>query len=352
MTQQMIRVGVVGAGANTRTKHIPNLQAIQGVEVVSISNRSRASSQRVADEFDIPHIYDNWWDLIAADDTDAIVIGTWPYLHCRATLAALAAGKHVMCEARMAMNAGEALRMREAARTHPHLVAQIVPSPMTLGVDRTIRRLLAEGFLGRILAVEVRAMGNAFLDEDAPLHWRQDMDLSGLNVMSLGIWYEAVLRWIGEATRVTAMGKTFVRLRRDAQTGLMRSVQIPEHIGVLADMACGAQASFAVSTAAGLSGPNEVFLYGGRGTVRFVDGELYAGQVGDTALSPVEIAAEERGGWRVEEEFVNAMRGLEPITHTTFEDGVKYMVFTEAVARSMAEGRAVSLRALLDERGA
>ena len=45
----------------------------------------------------------------------------------------------------------------------------------------------------------------------------------------------------------------------------------------------------------------------------------------------------------MEEEFINAIRGLEPVTHTTFEDGVKYMEFTEAAIRSAAEGRAIPL---------
>ena len=116
MSQESIRVGVIGAGANTRTKHIPNLQAIDGVEVVSVCNRSRDSSQRAADEFGIPQVYAHWWELIAAEDTNAIVIGTWPYMHHRLTIAALEAGKHVMCEARMAMNAAEAIAMRAAAR--------------------------------------------------------------------------------------------------------------------------------------------------------------------------------------------------------------------------------------------
>src|SRR5687767_13629911 len=108
MSDQPIRVGIVGAGANTTSKHIPGLKAIQGVEIVSVCNRSRESSERVAKEFDIPTVYTNWLDLIEADDTDAIVIGTWPYMHARLTLAALDADKHVLCEARMAMNATEA----------------------------------------------------------------------------------------------------------------------------------------------------------------------------------------------------------------------------------------------------
>ena len=48
-----------------------------------------------------------------------------------------------------------------------------------------------------------------------------------------------------------------------------------------------------------------------------------------------------RIGWRVEEEFVNAIRGREPVRLTTFDDGVSYMAFTEAVHRSLAEGCAV-----------
>ena len=163
MSNRVIRVGIIGAGRNTTTMHIPKLQAIDGVEIVSICNRSHESSERVAQQFGIPTIYDKWWELAAAPDTNAIVIGTWPYLHCPATLAALAADKHVMCEARMAMNAREAAAMLEAARAHPHLVTQIVPSPMTLRVDKTIKRLIDQGYIGNILAVEVRA-GNAFLE--------------------------------------------------------------------------------------------------------------------------------------------------------------------------------------------
>lgn len=339
----MIRVGIVGAGRNTRLRHIPGLRAMAGVELISVCNRSRASSERVAEQFNIPQVYDHWWELVAAPDTDAIVIGTWPHMHHPVTLAALAAGKHVLCEARLARTAGEAKEMLAASQANPHLVTQVVPSPFTLHVDRTVRRLLAQGYLGDLLAIEVRATGDAFLDPTAPLHWRQDFDLSGYNVLSLGIWYETVLRWVGEATRVMALGQTFVTMRRDPETNVLRSVRVPEHINVIADMACGAQASFLISSIAALGGPNAAYLYGSEGTLRFSQGKLYGGQRGDVALEEIAIRPEERGDWRVEAEFVNAIRGVESITYTRFDDGVKYMEFTEAAARSMAEGRAVPL---------
>ena len=341
MAQDTIKVGVIGAGGNTTSRHIPGLQAIEGVEIVGVCNRSQESSQRVADQFGIPKTYGNWQDAIADGDTNAIVIGTWPYMHCRATIAALEADKHVMCEARMAMNAREAHEMREVSRQKTHLIAQIVPSPMTLRVDKTIQRLIAEGYIGDVLAVEARA-GGAFLDSEAPLQWRQDFDLSGLNIMSMGIWYEALIRWIGEATQIMAMGKTFVKMRPDAD-GVMRSVRIPEHIDVVGDLACGAQLHIQVSSVAGLVGAPEVYVFGSNGTLRFSGNRLYGGQKGDTELIEIDIPDLEAGAWRVEEEFVNAIRGEEVITHSDFETGVKYMEFTEAVTLSMQSGTAITL---------
>ena len=88
---ETIKVGVVGAGGNTRKHHIPKLQAQKGVEVVAVANRSRASAQRVAKEFGIPGVADHWRDIVEDPDLDAVCIGTWPYLHAPVTIAALMA---------------------------------------------------------------------------------------------------------------------------------------------------------------------------------------------------------------------------------------------------------------------
>ena len=79
------------------------------------------------------------------------------------------AGKHVLCEARMAMNAREAHDMLCAARSH--MVAQVVPSPSSLKVDRTIQRLLAEGYIGDLLAIDVQDRGG-ILELDGAISWR------------------------------------------------------------------------------------------------------------------------------------------------------------------------------------
>lgn len=349
-----IRIAVIGAGANTRLHHIPKLQAQEGVRVVGVCNRSRSSSDKVAGAFGIPRTYDHWTEAIDDPDANAIVIGTWPYLHARATIAALEAGKHVMTEARMACDAAEAHAMLAAAEARPDLVTQVVPSPFSLDVDRTILRTIGEGYLGRILAIE-HHMPSGFHNAAAPLNWRKDRDLSGMNIAMMGIFYEMIMRWVGEATRVIALAKTFTPVRPDAE-GRPRPVRIPDHLDVLADMACGAQLHLQQSDSTAFLQGGGTYLFGEEGMLRFVDGVLYGARRGDPSASlrageapkPIEIRAEERIGWRVEEEFVGAIRGEEAIRLTTFEDGVKYMEFTEAVHRSLATGRAISLPLSLD----
>ena len=348
MSDRPIRVGFVGAGRNTRERHIPGFQKQSGVEFVAVANRSRESGERVAKEFRIGRVEDDWHAIMRAPDVDAVCIGTWPYTHCEMTLAALAAGKHVLCEARMAMNAAEGRRMLQASRQAPNLVAQLVPSPPTLEVDATLRSLLADGYVGDVLAVELAATRQpSFIDRDAPLHWRQDVARSGHNILNMGIWYEAMIRWLPPARRVSAMAKIAVPRRRD-ETGAEREVKVPDHVDILATLAGGAVAHLRFSAVTALGPGNEVWIFGSDGTLRLeADAKRLTGaRRGDKELREIPIAADRRVGWRVEEEFVNAVRGREKVTHTTFEDGVRYMEFTDAVAKSLSEGKTVDVAGL------
>jgi predicted dehydrogenase len=129
MANNVIRIGLIGAGGNTRSRHIPGFKKQEGVKLVAVANRTPESAKKVADEFGIPKVAADWTEILADDGVDAVCIGTWPYMHEELLTAALKAGKHVLCEARMAMNAVEARRMLKEARRHPTLTAQIVPRP-------------------------------------------------------------------------------------------------------------------------------------------------------------------------------------------------------------------------------
>ena len=343
MVNNAVRIGLIGAGKNTRDRHIPGFQKVEGVEIAAVANRSAESGRRVADQFNIPQVYDDWRELLEDETIDAVCIGTWPYMHRTLTVAALEKGKHVLCEARMAVNAAEAHDMLNASQANPSLVTQIVPSPLTFPVDNAITGLINDGYLGDLLAVEIQVLGPDFVDHSGPMHWRHNRDLSGYNILSMGIWYEAMIRWIGRATRVMAMTQVNVPHRQD-EAGNRVNITIPDHVDVISLLANGAQAHMRFSAVAGLSRGNEVWLYGSEGTLHLDQQlKLWGGKRGDVRLSEIDNPPGQQYAWRVEEEFIGAIRCQESITRTPFDAGVHYMEWTEAVTRSAQSGQAVSL---------
>jgi predicted dehydrogenase len=341
-----IRIGVVGLGGNTRLRHVPGFRACQDVEIVGVCNRRTESTRAAAAEFGIPKTYERWEDLVGDPAIDAVMIGTWPYLHRDIAITALDAGKHVLTEARMARNATEAREMFAASQQHPELVAQIVPSPFGLRVHRTVKDLLVEGFLGQLREVVVLGINNAVADPVLPLHWRQSAEFSGLNMLALGILHETLVRWIPDPTRVVAQTQVFIPTRHDPATGRAERVGTPDSVQILTEIPGDARGIYHLSGAVHHGPGMQIHLYGSDGTLRYsFDSEdrVSVGRRDEPSLHELEIPQEKAGGWRVEEEFINAIRGLEPVQFTDFASGVRYMEFTEAVANSAASGRAVEL---------
>ncbi|MGA0333131.1 MAG: Gfo/Idh/MocA family protein [Kiritimatiellia bacterium] len=331
---ESLKIGIIGAGSNTRAKHIPKLLEIPGVRIEVVCNRSEESSRRAADEFGIPRTASQWQEVVADPDLDAVVIGTWPYLHAPISIAALEAGKHVLCEARMAMNAHEADAMLAAAERHPDLVAQIVPSPFTLHWDRFIQRNLAEGLIGDLLAVDVFATSHAFLNPDLPMSWRQDIRLSGLNVMGMGIYYEAMARWTGHAKTVKALGRVQVKQRPD-ETGTLQDLYVPDHVDVFGELHSGASYHLRCSQITGACPtPDDFILYGEKGTLRLdlTQKQLWLSTPDQPDPRLLQVPEAEQGFWRVEAEFIGAIRGEEPVRLTSFPEACAYMHFTQKVA--------------------
>ncbi len=344
----LLRIGLIGAGANTRSRHIPGFRALENVELVAVCNRRPESTQAVAREFGIPRTYAHWEEVIADRDVDAVVIGTWPYLHCPITLAALEAGKHVLTEARMALNATEARQMHAAAQTHPNLVAQIVPSPFGLK-GHEIMAQVREGLLGELREVQVVGINAALADAATPLSWRQDANLSGFNMLSLGIVHETLLRWVPPPVRVQAQVHAHIPSRIDPQSGVRRGVGTPDSVQVFAVLADGARASYHFSGAAAYGPTMAIHLYGTEGVLRY---DLLADQIHGAgkrlgasreSMQEISIPPARARSWRVEADFVDSIRSGQPVTLTDFATGVAYMDFTEAVARSAAEETAVEL---------
>src|SRR3982074_2757389 len=214
-TNHKLRVGIVGAGGIVRTRHLPALKKNPDVEIVAISNSSYDSAEKFCRE-QVPQATPmrNWADLLAVPDLDIIWIGTPPYMHSAVTISALEAGKHVFCQARMSMDLAEAEEMLAASKRYPELVTVLCPPPYGLRGDLLVKKLLAENYIGRPHHVRLQSLTSAYLDPDAPAHWRQRIEISGLNVLTLGIYVEVLQRWLGDITGVFARGKVLRPGRR------------------------------------------------------------------------------------------------------------------------------------------
>jgi predicted dehydrogenase len=336
MHEGVLRIGIVGAGQITRERHIPGFLAEAGVRVMGVCNQHRESSVKVSREFAIPKIYESWGHLIDDPDIDAVVIGTWPYMHCPVTLAALDAGKHVLTQARMAMNAREAQRMLDRSLECPTLTAMVVPSPFGLTGDAYMHKLITEGFLGTLRELHVRGLANTLADSHTHIGWRQVAKFSGFNMLNLGILYETVLRFAPPAIRVFATAQKLIPTRFDPDASAKVRVGTADSVQVITTQDGGSCGVYRLSGVTWHDNGSSISLYGSEGTLIYdlTRDEIRGARRNETELRVLPIPDKLRRGWRVEADFIAAIRGERPVTHTDFATGVRYMQFTEAVARS------------------
>lgn len=341
---QTVRVGFIGAGGIARQRHLPGLRKVEGVELVAVSNRRRETAEAIASEYGFATVYDNWQAVLDRSDIDAVFIAAPPYLHAEATIAALQAGKHVFCQARMARTYAEAKAMYLQSQASDR-VTMLCPPPHAMAGDYVVKRLLAEGFIGRPYDIQVRLLTAPYADPSAPLHWRQDRQVSGYNTLALGMFCEVLHRWFGWQRRLQAIVTTHIPERRNPADGRPVRVEIADSLAIASQFENGALASWHCSGVTRHGTPSTIELFGSDGTLRYTidTDELHGARASDTALQPLPIPPDQRREWTAEADFISAIRTGQRDVSPSFTEGIKYIEFTEAVYRSSETGQAISL---------
>jgi predicted dehydrogenase len=345
-SSQKLRIGIVGAGSIVRARHLPALKKQSDVEIVAVSNSTYESSEKFCAEH-VPQATPmrNWADLVALPEIDIIWIGTPPYLHSAVTISALESGKHVFCQARMSNDLAEAEEMLAAAERYSQLVTMLCPPPYGMRGDKLVQKILADETIGKPHHIRLKSFSANYLDLEAPAHWRQRIELSGLNVMALGIYVEVLQRWFGPITGVFARGKILNSLRQGYE------VIIPDLLTVLCSFANGAEGVLEFSGVDAFGGSDQLEAYADRGTMRYdfsgdiTKEKLFIGRLGETEMSEMEPPANLEGEWHVEEDFLNAVRSNGRIKpRPSFEEGLRYMRVVQAVADSRARNEWVAVK--------
>jgi predicted dehydrogenase len=279
-TTNGLRVGFVGTGWTERVQ-IPAFR-LGGLTIQAINSGHPENAHRVADRLGIPTVFESWQELVQSEEVDIVSVATPPSLHAQIATAALAAGKHVICEKPTSLSVAEAEAMLAAAQAAPDQLAIIDHELRLTPQFQTLRAMVKEGYVGRVLWLEMEQVGGGRLDPDLPWTWWSDAGQGGGMLNALGSHMLDLGRWmIGRIDAVMAELKTVHHYRSDPQTGAQREVSADDHAQILLRFADGVVGIITVSgIVAGRNGPT-VTVHGTDGALQIDRQERLLGLRGE-----------------------------------------------------------------------
>ena len=185
-----IRWGIASTG-KISTSMAEALSTIGGAEIVAVGSRAQASADAFAERFSIPHAHGSYEALWADDDVDVIYIGSPHSEHHRMTIAALDAGRHVLCEKAFAVNHGQAVEMIDAARRNDRFLMEAMWS-WFMPAWHDVRRRIEAGEIGEITSVDA----NFCIPVHDPDGRHRRADLTGGALLDLGIYPLSIGRFL------------------------------------------------------------------------------------------------------------------------------------------------------------
>ena len=228
-----IRVGVIGVGQIGKV-HLNNYQKIQGVEVVAIADIDTAEANRVGELYKIPHVYYTAQEMLKRDDIQAVDVCLHNTLHRPATLAALAAGKHVYCEKPMAGAYIDALVMYEAARSAGKMFS-IQLNTLFAQETRAAKAMIDAGMLGHIYharSVGFRRRGRPYVDGYGTARFVQKAIASGGALYDMGVYHIAAMLFLLGNPRIERVtGKIYQETEMDSERRAISGYDV-EELGV------------------------------------------------------------------------------------------------------------------------
>lgn len=212
--QRELRVGFIGAGWTERIQ-IPCYR-LAGLTAQAICASKPENAKRVAANMEIPQTFNTWQEMIRSDTVDLVSIVTPPHLHAEIAIAALRAGKHVICEKPTALNVAEAENMFATAQATPNQLA-IIDHELRFHPQRAhLRRLMREGYIGTPLSLELDWLYRRGLDAKQPWGWINDADKGGGSLGAIGSHLIDLSRWLaGRIDGLAAQLQTAHFLRPD-----------------------------------------------------------------------------------------------------------------------------------------
>jgi predicted dehydrogenase len=369
MTPKKVRVGVLGAGAWAKFAHLPGYVRDERCELVAIADPIVERAHEFAGLFNIPHVYDSHAELIAREDIQLIDVCTPSATHFDLSWAALAAGKHVLCEKPVAYNFHETRRAAEFARSKG-LKTKLGFTFRYSPAMRYMKELIDEGFVGTPYIFNGYEQNSQWINPQTPLRQvDHEADQSRIQVSSLEGYGAPIMdlahQFMGSRFQsVVGTMKNFVPERMVRATGTVMRMNIDDgdiFIGEFENGAIGSiQTSFVtVGNYPGL----EARVYGSKGALicRLVEENGVAESLKAATENQVEfreLEIPERfyppGGSRTESwrssfyanlirSFISEILSNDDTNEGNFEDGAHVQELINAVEQSFRERKWISI---------
>ena len=357
MKKSPVGIGIIGTGF-ARTTQIPGFRDCMGAKVVAIASHRRERAEAVAKEFGIEHVAHDWQELVAHNDVDLVSVVTPPSTHMEITLAALEQRKAVLCEKPMAINAGEAARMAEKAKS-AGVLALIDHELRFLNSRRVMRGMLQSGAIGSVRHCNYVFRSDYRAIADRAWDWWSDERMGGGALGAIGSHVVDSFRWMlcTEVSQVLGMLSTHITQRREKANGGLRAVTTDDEANLLFRFADGPHteaATGAASISVVESGKyeNRLEIYGTRGALMVEEtGELWLSPIGSGTWRPVQVEQDHmaqgmrEGSWSrgftaFAVAICEALRAGKTSVKdaATFDDGHRIQVVLDAVRASNESG--------------
>jgi len=346
-----IRLGLIGAsvrGTWSSRSHLPAVTASGDIELTAVCTTRADSAEAARQAYGARLAFDDWRKLVASPELDAVAVVVRVPSHYEPTKAALQAGKHVYCEWPLGRTTAEAVELAELAKakglvTAVGLQARVNPAIMYL------KQLVADGYVGEMLAVHVMLMREGVLTRPSHRTWQRDAEL-GANTLTIanGHTIDAMRFVTGDFARLSAVVSTQAKQWHDTGSNTWLDVTAPDNILVSGYLANGAVVSSHIAAIPYAGSGYRMEIYGREGT-------LIAAGEDSPQLGEITLHGAQRGNslqpLPVPERFTVATQGTP--SGEAANVGQMYALFAQAIgaggdARLPDFATAVDLHRLVD----
>ncbi|MFY9645998.1 MAG: Gfo/Idh/MocA family oxidoreductase [Terriglobales bacterium] len=326
----MIRFGIAGFGLHAVRRLMPGFALARNCKVVALSRRDPTKAREAAAKYSIPHVFASTGELSRCPDVDAVLVTTPNACHLQDVLSAVSAGKPVLCEKPMAVNAAECRQMVDAAR-HAGVLLGVAQVFRFEESTARFREHIAAGDIGRPIFARSEF---SFPGIGHGRTWLYDRSLAGGGpIADIGVHCIDALRYIlqDEPRQVTALG------RSDEHSGNVEAAA-----ALTLEFQRGALATILVSYRAHYRTPLEII--GDAGVIRAEDAlnaerpihiELWR----NGALASQETVSNTLAYARQVDAFAAAVEGREPFS-VLGQEGLRNQLVLDAAYHSLSSGKA------------